>query len=529
MLPGKRYTFDDLVAIARRRKWLIAMPLFVAGLATVVVLRVLPDRFRSETLILVVPQRVPESYVKATVTSHIEERLRSISQQILSRTRLERIIADFDLYRRERHTETMEDIVDRMRSEIKVQMVKGDAFKVTYVSEDPQLGFKVTERLASLFIDENLRDREVLAEATNQFLETQLEDARRRLVEQEEQLEHYRLRHAGQLPSELQSNLQVVQSTQLQIQALIDSTNRDRDRRLVLERALVVLDTDSEARTDSSAPGDANMVAAQVSATTSQLEAARTRLQELEARLTPKHPDLIHQERHVRELHARLSAEIAEQANAPVPTERVTAVRAAAARAQVAARRVEDLKSEVSTLDLQIAGKEAQRERLETQVAAYQARVAAVPVRESELVSLTRDYETLRRVYQDLLTKREDSKVAANLERRQIGEQFRVLDPARAPEKPFSPNRLLFLAIGLAAGLGVGLVLAGWLEYRDMSLRTEDDIAATVALPVMAIVSTIPTSAERRRRLARTLVLSCIAGTLAIATGVLALGISHLL
>ena len=165
--------------------------------ATAVVSRKLPDLYRSDTLILVVPQRVPESYVKSTVTSRIEDRLQSISQQILSRTRLERIIQDFNLYAEERQTGIMEDIVEQMRADIKVDVVKGDAFRVSYIGRDPRTVMKVTERLASLFIEENLRDREVLAEGTNQFLEAQLEDARRRLVEHEKKLEVYRRQSRG--------------------------------------------------------------------------------------------------------------------------------------------------------------------------------------------------------------------------------------------------------------------------------------------------------------------------------------------
>jgi polysaccharide chain length determinant protein (PEP-CTERM system associated) len=532
MLPGKRYTFDDLVAIGKRRKWLVAMPLLLACLATVVALRFLPNKYRSETLILVVPQRVPESYVKATVTTRIDDRLQSISQQILSRTRLERIIADFDLYRHERQTGIMEDVVERMRADIRVQLVKGDAFKVTYVAGDPQVAFKVTERLASLFIEENLRDREGLAEATNQFIETQLEDARRRLVEQEQQLEQYRLRYAGQLPSELQSNLQIVQNTQLQIQALVDSTNRDHDRRLLLERAILAAENSpDEGRTSVSAT-DARDTAVQSapSALSTQLDAARRTLRDMEARLTPKHPDLVSYRRFVAEIEAKVNVENAERAAAANDTAKAAAAaRTSAARAAAtAARRIDDLKSEMAALDLQIATKERQRQELESHASSYASRVAAVPVRESELTSLTRDYETLRRVYQDLLTKREESKVAANLERRQIGEQFKVLDPARAPEKPFSPNRPLMLGIGLCAGLAIGLALIAWLEYRDTSMRNEDDVAATVALPVMAAVPMMTTPADRRRLLLRTMLLSCVAATLMIVTGVLALKVSHL-
>ena len=233
MLPGKTYTPEDILRILRKRFWLLVVPLAVISAVTAGAARRLPDWYRSETLILVVPQRVPENYVKATVTTRIEDRLHSISQQIMSRTRLERVIQDFNLYPEERRTGIMEDIVERMRTrEITVQVVKGDAFRVSYIGRDPRTVMKVTERLASLFIEENLRDREVLAEGTNQFLEAQLEDARRRLMDHEKKLETYRKQFSGQLPSQLDSNMQAIQNIQMQIQSLVESMNRDRERRL---------------------------------------------------------------------------------------------------------------------------------------------------------------------------------------------------------------------------------------------------------------------------------------------------------
>ena len=161
------------------RFWVLLVPFSIVAACTAIYARYLPDVYRSDTLILVVPQRVPESYVRSTVTTRIEDRLQSISQQILSRTRLERIIQDFNLYPEERRVGIMEDVVEKMRRDIAVQVVKGDAFRVGYVGTEPRTVMKVTDRLASLFIEENLRDREVLAEGTNQFLEAQLEDARR--------------------------------------------------------------------------------------------------------------------------------------------------------------------------------------------------------------------------------------------------------------------------------------------------------------------------------------------------------------
>ena len=212
MLPGKQYTIDDLLGILKRRYWLLILPCAVVAAATAVVTRTLPDLYRSEAVILVVPQQVPDRYVRSSVTTPMDDRLQAIAQLILSRTRLERIIEEFNLYSDERRTEVMQDIVDRMRREIKTAVVQGDAFKVSYQGSDARTVQRVTAAIASLFIEESLRDRSVLAEGTSQFLEVQLADARRRLIEQEKKLEAYRLRFSGQLPTQVEANIQALQN-----------------------------------------------------------------------------------------------------------------------------------------------------------------------------------------------------------------------------------------------------------------------------------------------------------------------------
>lgn len=180
-------------------KWLLFAPVVLGAATMFTIASLTPKRYRSEATILVVPQQVPDTYVKAAVTTPIEERLQSIQQQILSRTQLERIIEQENLYSDERRSGVMEDVVEKMRKDIEVTIVKGDAFKVRYEGAIPKTVMKVTEQLASLFISESLKDREVLTEGTNQFLESQLEDYRRRL---QEMVKH---RRAGIPPEDLET------------------------------------------------------------------------------------------------------------------------------------------------------------------------------------------------------------------------------------------------------------------------------------------------------------------------------------
>ena len=300
MIPGKTYTPEDLLRLAWRRKWLIVLPFVLIGTATVVVSDRLPDRYRSETLILIVPQRIPAEYVRSTVTARIEDRLQSISQQILSRTRLEQIVEDLDLYQDDRETRLMEDIVETMRGDVQVDIIEGNAFRVSFEANDPRVAMLVTQQLASLFIDENLRDREVMARGTSAFLENQLQDARRRLVEHEDKLEAYKRRYSGELPSQLPANLQAIQSAQLQLQSVIDALNRDRDRLLLVQRSIRDLSPELGEGASPEAPAPIR------------LETARTALQDLEFRLTPEHPDLVTTKRLIEVLEKEVAAEASE-------------------------------------------------------------------------------------------------------------------------------------------------------------------------------------------------------------------------
>jgi polysaccharide chain length determinant protein (PEP-CTERM system associated) len=490
VIPGKRYTAETLLKIAWRRKWLIVVPSVVIALASLAWIHFLPNVYRANTLILVVPQRVPESYVRATVTTRIEDRLQSISQQILSRTRLEKIVQDFNLYPERRSSEVMEDIVERMRSkDITIDIVKGDAFRVSYSSPQPLTAMKVTERLASLFIDESLRDREALAEGTNQFLEAQLDEARRKLVENEKTLAEYQNKYNGELPTQLNANLQGLHNTEMQLQALVESTNRDRDRRLLVERLTADANLDASgdaAQTKAPSSGDDATLSP-----TEQLRAAETALVALELRLKAEHPDVIRLKRNITDLKKRIAAEAVDQ---PVSTSGKVVMGPGDI---VRRNRMNEAKAELSSLDLQLASKANEESRLRGVLGEYQKRIEATPAREAELAGLTRDYDTIQQSYRTLLTKKEESQIAANLERRQIGEQFRVVDAARVPEKPASPDRPKLYLLALTSALVIGCAFAASAEFLDRTMRSAEDVRAALNLMVLA---TIPTLTGRRAR-----------------------------
>jgi polysaccharide chain length determinant protein (PEP-CTERM system associated) len=505
MLPGRKFTVEDVVRIVTRRGWMIVMP-FALGLSIApLISKNVPKLYRSESLIRIIPQRVPDNFVKSMAREKMEERLPSISSVILSRSRLERIVRDFNLYSAASVRASMEDLVARLRSDIDVKSEGQESFRVNYVSDNPQTAQRVAARLASLYKEENLRDRANVADETNEFLESQLKDAKERLIEHEKKLEAYRRQHAGELPSQLESNLQTIRNAQLQLQSVGESANRVRERRLLVERQIA----DVQAL-----PADAPSAAIDGSerteplplSTAQQLEAARAQLEAYKLRYTPDHPDLRSAERTVRELQTRFDEEARRP---PRPAlERIVSP------AQLAReKRLRDLQAELDIIDHQLAASQGEENRLKQMMAGYQAKVDVVPTRESELVELTRDYSTIQAAYMSLLTKREDSKIAANLERREIGEQFKILDPASFPAGPYNRvQRLAIIASGAISGLVFGLLLVGYLEYRDSSFTREEDVVRMLSLAVLAIVPAMASERERRRRNLRNVVVNIAAG-----------------
>ncbi|HEY8550218.1 MAG TPA: Wzz/FepE/Etk N-terminal domain-containing protein [Vicinamibacterales bacterium] len=522
MLPGRKYTPDDIIRILSKGRWYIIVPVFFCTFAALLISRTRPDMYMSETIVQVLGQRVPDSYVRTTVTSSVEERLKQITEVIKSRTQLEQLINEFNLYPEQRAKRPLDDVIAMMRANVIVEPAGAaaggrrsnapvTAFRVAFSYPDKELALKTAQRITEMLIRENTEMRGNLAEATNEFLETQLADARRRLEEQERKLEAFRLRHAGSLPSQLQANMQAVQTTQMQLNSTLESLARDRDRKLMLER--LYNDNEQMLRTLATTPPPSQQAdpATATGSPQQRLVAARANLEQLKLRLKPDHPDIRRTQRLIEELEAQVKAEGQGGSETPRPASPEEVRR----REQLAQQR-----AEIESLTRQISMKEREVARLQQQLATYQARIEAVPALESEETALMRDYETLQLTYQGLLAKSEDSKVAANLERRQIGEQFRVLDAPRVAEEGTGANRLQINLGGFALGLLIGLGYLAFREFRDTSYRSEADVTTVLSLPVLAVVpfaatpADIQTEARRRRtwRLAAVAVLA-VSGT----------------
>jgi len=476
VLGQRELRADDYLALVRRRLWLIVIPAMLGSVIGYSGSLLLHERYTSQTLVLVEQQRVPESYVKSVVTEELNERLTTMQQQILSRTRLQPIIEKFGMYKEDLGRVPMEDLLNRLRGGILVTAVRTtgnqpgrvSGFYISFTADNPQLAQQVCAEITSMFMEENIRLREQRAEGTTQFLAKQLEEAKLKLDGQDAKLADFKRRYIGQLPGEEQTNLSLLMALNTQLEGVTQSLNRAQQDKLYLHSILAQQLTRWQASQTGSNPQTAEQ----------ELAALQSLLVTLEARYTSHHPDVIKLKNDI----AQLKRKVAETNTTATPSE--TPTKAAISEPP----EVLQLRSQLHQLEVTVVQQTREQQRLQQQIKLYQDRVQLSPLVEQQYKELTRDYTNALLFYNDLLSKRNQSEMATDLERRQQGEQFRVMDPPNLPGKPSYPDRRLFAAIGLAVGLMLGLGVAVLLEARDKSLRTERDIEFFLQLPTLALL-----------------------------------------
>ena len=466
---------QEYASLLRRSAWSIALVTLVVTLAAVVVIAVLPDEYRATTTILVDPQKIPDRYVTSTVPADPSERLSTITQQVLSSTRLGEIIDQMGLFP-EMKGKPREDVIEKMRRHITLQVKQGNAgglgsFTLTYEGSSPKIVARVANQLASSFINWNLKNREERAEDTTRFISAQLEEAKQNLQGQEEKLREFKMRHVGEMPDQAQANLQTLGRLQVSLQVNADSLNRLEQEKQMLVRL----------------PEPALQVSPSQMSDRGRLEMEQRQLNyqlwDLRKKYTDSHPDVIATEGRIKQVRAQLAA-------LPPP-----------------APGVETRETSSATVRLDLIEKEKQRllqeqRKIQAQFQGYQTKVDAVPLREQELSELTRDYEISKEHYRSLLDKTFSAEMATDLERRQQGERFNVLDEARAPERPFKPNRLALMFAALFAGLGgsAGLVLVKDMVNGSMKAERELKSLLPASVCFLGSIPSIETNADRRSR-----------------------------
>ncbi len=476
----------------RARRWWVLSSLAIGWVVIMAAGIFIPPRYRSETVILVEQQQVPEHYVQANVAADLQQRLQSMSEQILSRTRLLMVIDKFHLYGKERANMDPDSLVQRMRKDIAIELVRASgrndlsAFKVSYSASNAVLAQQVTGELTSAFIEENLRTRARMSESTTEFLESQLAQARTALTEQEEKLRKFKSEYLGQLPEQVQGNIQILSGLQARLQASRDALNSAEQQHLYLE-SLLAQYRNTPLRPDAS--GNPVIPANDLE---SRLEQQKAQLAELSAKYTPQHPDIVM-------LKEKIAAteKLKEEADKAKPASKNDD--ASEAKSSSLNPATAQFESQLKANQLEIANRKKEVRDLEAQMEQYQARLNVAPVREQQLAAITRDHEQSKQYYESLLAKKLQSEMATNLERRQQGEQFRMIDPPSLPSRPYFPNRLMLSLAGCALGLAIGVGLVVLVERMEPTVYLVDELRGLTNAPVLAELPVLMTDIERRR------------------------------
>lgn len=489
MAKVREFNFEDLKRLLRRRAWALVIPILVMPLLGYGLAKVLPKRFTSTALIIVEGQKVPEGFVRPVVTDELQERLIAMQEQILSRTRLQPVLEKFGVYKSEVGKVPMEELVDKMRKNIAVTPLQGSltgpknngvpGFNITFTADNARLSQQVCTEITSMFMEENLKIREQRAEGTTTFLTKQLEEAKRNLDEYDAKLAEFKKKYLGGLPNQEQMNFSLVTTVSGQMDAANAALNKaQHDRTYAKEMLATHLANWRASRTTGT---NAETVQQQITGLQSHLSM-------LEARYTPDHPDVVKVKSDIAQLQKKL--EVAK--NAPVTDD-------GGAREPLD---IQQMRAAIRELDGMVEEKRQERDRYQKQLAMYQSRLAMTPVVEEQSKALMRDYNIAYQFYNELLGKKTQSEMATDLERKQQGEQFRLMDPANLPEKPTFPNVWQFVLGGLGLGVAMSIGLVWTLENRNTTLYTDADIEHYLEMPVIASVRLLqrPAKPEHKRR-----------------------------
>jgi protein tyrosine kinase modulator len=499
---------SGLLEIVRRRWVLAVLPFIFVVTAALSVAVFLPSLWTSRALVLVNRQAIPERYVAPTVQADIDARLLTLTQDILTPQRLTQIAQQNGLYRSAR---SIDDLVDRMRKDIRIELVddrdrrtresKSFLFTVAYTAANPMVAARVANTLASLYIEENGRMREEQAAGTSEFLETQLRDVRERLQTQERVITAYKEKNLGELPEQKDVNLRTLERLQAQLQLAHENNRRATERRQMLTNSLGEIDTSVAMTATPSAAGPsvtpADTAAARLNLLRQELAMAQTKFHD-------KYPDVMQLKDQIRVLEAKVETEkqAAAAAQAAKPAAGATPKRAGRdLRVPPENAYVQSLMTQLDQATVEAKTTAEEINNINAQISVYTRRLESTPKREQELAVLTRDYDTTRDLFKSLLAKRGEAGMASELEQRQKGESFRVIEPARLPDRPAGPNRFRLLLVGIALALGASGAAVVLAEQVDTSFRRVDEVRSTLPMPVLSAIPRITTEHDRSRTL----------------------------
>jgi polysaccharide chain length determinant protein (PEP-CTERM system associated) len=491
-------TFRRILTSVYRRKTLVMSVSVVASSLAAYLAIVLPDVYRSSTLIRFTPPRVPETLVgSVTETRYLRNRIQAIIQEFLSTAQLKRTVQEFNRHPSKANG-ALELSIGDLRKSIVVDYGRDpNVFELSFESDNPEKANQVTSRLAALFIEQNLRVRKHQAHEAKSFINAEAGRLRQELEAQEAVVNRFKAANRFELPDQMDSNLRSLEQLRRDLEASNLRLAALQERKGVLQKQTV----ESDIR-ETLTPPAGSLVAPEYGATqVVQIQMKKKELDSLLQKYSSKHPDVVLLRREIQMLEkadANSSPGSSTAASVVSPLKRV-------------------LQTQIADIDLEIQSIRSQNERTRSQISVLQARIDNTPVRAIELSKISRGYEITLKKYQDLLARGLESELSENVEKQQKGEQFEIVEPASFPIKPVRPNRLLIFLVGLAAGLGGGMGLAFLLETLDTSFKKSDEVTNFVNVPLLATLPAVVTrgSVLEQRRARGLLALASI-GTLAV-------------
>jgi polysaccharide chain length determinant protein (PEP-CTERM system associated) len=471
---------SEVKRVGRKYWWVLVLTVLGGVLIALGLTAVLPKRYLSETIVLIEQPTVSSDIVKPVVTEAMYQRLASMQQEILSRSRLQPIIEKFGLYPKERNTTHMEDLVvllqnaititplDPMAGAARNQQTTFPGFTVGVTFDDPQTAQRICSEITTMFMEQNAKDMDDKSNTTTQFVSQQLVEAKRRLDEQEAKLADFKQHNIGSLPEQEQTNLSLLTGMNSQLEALSQALSRAQQDKSFNESLL----STQLANLASQANGSPESL-------DHQLAALQDLLATLQSRYTPEHPDVIKTKSQIEEIKKQM-------AEPPDPNNTVTA-----RGSKIEPPQIQQLRARMRQDDLNIEELTKRQAQLQSHINVLQGRLQTSPAVEQQYKELNRNHQTALDFYNDLMKKHDQSSMAQDLNHQQEGEHFTVLDPPSLPVTPSFPKKPYFAGGGLGAGLALGLGILYLLAAVDKAMHNEQDVEVCLKLPVLVAVPTL--------------------------------------
>ena len=502
-----------IIEIAWRRKWIILVPFVSISLLVTLWALYQPNLFRSSSSMFVEAQEVPSDYVRSTVTADIVSRMRSINQRITSRTKLLKVINKLNLYPElvEKGVPS-EVLVAEMQRNLSVEIPNGrdtSFFEVHFNHRDATKAMLAVSNLVSLFVEESLQVRELQAEGTTTFIEEELEKLKMVLEGQEQEVRRYKARYMGELPDQLDANLRMLDNLQLQLISNQESQREIESRLMLQEQEISRLEGEMDVASSlATEEGESPVTNTTLNMLVAQRDTLRQRIANLESMYTDQHPDLRAARRELSRVEETLRS-VADELTRPVTPSPVPVV---VAPPKGFSLELNNLRRQLTEIKPRLSSLQREEESLHQRITTYQRRVESAPMREQQITQLTRDYENTKANYEDLLNKKMEAQMSENLEKRQKGEKFQILDPANFPEEPYLPNRPMIIAMGFTGGMGIGIGLALLLEMLFPAYYSLKQVQLQVSgIPIAFAIPHIFSPVERARSRRRAAVGSLLA------------------